>query len=463
MEFIEGDSLTKLLDRRRLEPDEVLRLRNRLAQGLAAAHDRGIIHRDVSPDNIILPEGDVDRAKLVDFGIAKSANPGDATLIGTDFAGRYSFVSPEQAGLFGGRVDARSDIYSLGLVLAAAAIGFGKKVEMGSSPATVIAARQRVPDLSSVPPTLRPVIAPMLEPHPENRPASMRELLEGAKEHALPVQKRPIGQISSTARRFLVIAAGSVVVIVAAVTAALLRVAPSPPSVDELRAQLGTATAGYQCASLDYAVSADRSVRLSGHLATPQEIQRLRGEIDKIGSIEPITFDVGLMIWPYCEITAMLNPLMGRPGREAPSLSLMATEVHVGDRLTVDVRTPGFDGYLYIDYFDSEAEVLHLFPNGRDRLNLRPWYNHFVLGCPPLLTTITLAGKTGEQLVTLVATSKPLFQDLRPEAEQAHDYLAALSEAIKHLQPGKTAAAMLFFDLREETGSTTPGAACPSG
>ena len=73
------------------------------------------------------------------------------TIIGSDFAGKYSYVSPEQVGLFGGKVDLRSDIYSLGLVLAAAAIGFGKKLDMGNSAPSMIAARQRVPDLSEVP------------------------------------------------------------------------------------------------------------------------------------------------------------------------------------------------------------------------------------------------------------------------------------------------------------------------
>jgi serine/threonine protein kinase len=181
-EFVHGERLADVLFRRRLEPDEVLRLRDRLGLGLAAAHEMGIVHRDVSPENILLPEGRVDRAKLIGFGIAKSTDPTALTMIDSDFAGKYSYISPEQVGLFGGRVDLRSDIYSLGLVLAAAAIGFGRKLDMGNSAPTVIAARQRDPDLTEVPASLRPVIAPMLEPRPDDRPPSLRALLsdEGA-------------------------------------------------------------------------------------------------------------------------------------------------------------------------------------------------------------------------------------------------------------------------------------------
>jgi serine/threonine protein kinase len=101
------------------------------------------VHRDVSLGNIFLPGGSVDRAKLMDFEIAKSMDPSNATVIGTDFAGKYSYVSPEQVGLFGGWVDLRSAIYSLVLVPAAAAIGCGKKLDRGSTTAAMIAARQQ--------------------------------------------------------------------------------------------------------------------------------------------------------------------------------------------------------------------------------------------------------------------------------------------------------------------------------
>ncbi len=174
MEYVEGVPLAKLLKERPLSPAEVRRLRDRIASGLAAAHDKGIYHRDISPDNIILVAGRADHAKIIDFGIAKSADPGDRTVVGQDFAGKYSYVSPEQLGAYGGTVDGRSDIYSLGLVLVAAAQG--RPLDMGNSPISVIEKRQGVPDLSGVPEELRDELRPLLQPDPAQRPQSMREL-----------------------------------------------------------------------------------------------------------------------------------------------------------------------------------------------------------------------------------------------------------------------------------------------
>lgn len=177
MEFVAGVLLSNVLEERRLTIGEIKRLLERLALGLAAAHEQGILHRDISPDNIILPGGQLDQAKIIDFGIAKSLDPGDISLIGSQFAGKQAFVSPEQAGLFGGRVDARSDIYSLGLVLAAASLGYGRRLDMGSSPASIITKRASVPDLQEIPPGLRSLIRWMLQPDPDQRPQTIRALM----------------------------------------------------------------------------------------------------------------------------------------------------------------------------------------------------------------------------------------------------------------------------------------------
>jgi Protein kinase domain len=443
-EFVHGESLEQVLRRRRLEPEEVLRLRNRLALGLAAAHEMGIVHRDVSPENILLPAGSIERAKVIDFGIAKSTDPSSVTFIGGDFAGKFSYVSPEQVGMFGGRVDLRSDIYSLGLVLAAAAIGFGGRLDMGNTVPTMIAARQRVPDLSEVPASLRPVIAPMLEPRPEDRPPSMRALLESPKLATAPERRWPKARLAIMIGALLLLA----------VPAGLgLYFWTSPPSVEELSAHLAAATAGYQCAALNYSVSPDRTAVLSGHVANETDLQRLRQEVDGIrGFAGTPGFGVWLMIWPYCEADALLTPVMAQPSQDAPRITLASKtdQAHIGDCLMLDVVAPGFDSYVYVDYFAAEGSVLHLLPNRWDIFNLKPPRNHFTLGRPAQAPDCwRLGGATGEQLITLIAAKKPLFPDGRPDTENARDYLASLSDVIKATPQGDSAASLLFFNLRQ--------------
>ena len=145
MEFVEGQSLADLVRREPLTYEAVRALLKRVAAGLHAAHERGIIHRDVSSDNIMIPGGDVARAKIIDFGIARSTQLSDRTIIGSGFAGKYNYVSPEQLGLFGGDVQAKSDIYSLGLVLIEALTG--QPIDMGGSQAAILEKRRKVPDL----------------------------------------------------------------------------------------------------------------------------------------------------------------------------------------------------------------------------------------------------------------------------------------------------------------------------
>lgn len=173
MEYVAGELLSDLIARGPLAFDDLRVLQVRLADGMQAAHDLGIVHRDVSPDNVILTDGQLRRAKIIDFGIARSPL-GEGTVIGDGFAGKLSYVSPEQLGLFGGDVTGRSDIYSLGLVLAEASLG--RRLDMGQNHAEVIERRRAVPDLTAIDSRIRPLIRSMLQPDPKDRPASMAEV-----------------------------------------------------------------------------------------------------------------------------------------------------------------------------------------------------------------------------------------------------------------------------------------------
>lgn len=114
MQLISGESLEQRIAReQRLSFREIVRIGMQAAQGLAAAHDQGLIHRDIKPGNILL-ESSQDRVKLTDFGLARVAE--DVKLTSTGYvSGTPLYMSPEQA--MGEEVDARSDLFSLGAVL----------------------------------------------------------------------------------------------------------------------------------------------------------------------------------------------------------------------------------------------------------------------------------------------------------------------------------------------------------
>lgn len=174
MEFVEGQSLKEIVRREPLTYEAVRSLLVRVASGLHAAHQRNIVHRDVSSDNIMIPGGDVARAKIIDFGIARSTQNTEGTIIGGGFAGKYNYVSPEQLGLFGGEVGPKSDIYSLALVLIESLTG--QPIDMGGSQAQILDKRRKVPDLGAIDLRIRPLLERMLQPDPAARPDSMAQV-----------------------------------------------------------------------------------------------------------------------------------------------------------------------------------------------------------------------------------------------------------------------------------------------
>jgi hypothetical protein len=184
MEFVEGDTLARKLEGKPLPLPVVLQIGRMMASALAAAHARGIVHRDLKPANVkITPEGVV---KVLDFGLAKgfaaalADQPTDvATMAGT-LLGTAGYMSPEQAA--GKNTDARSDIFSFGIVLYEMLAG--RRPFEGSSVPDVMAAilkdepeplRKTEP---AVPEGLDRIVARCLRKNPEDRYASAAELHE---------------------------------------------------------------------------------------------------------------------------------------------------------------------------------------------------------------------------------------------------------------------------------------------
>lgn len=172
MDYIEGPGLDARLKKGGVSADDLLIIARRVSEGLEAAHARGIVHRDLSPDNIILRGGQPSEAVIIDFGIAKDENPGAETIVGNEFAGKYAYAAPEQ---LSGNADARTDLYSLGALLLASFRG--APPEIGQNPMEVVE-RKRLPlDTSGVPEPLKSLIDRLSAPHPGDRLQSAKDVL----------------------------------------------------------------------------------------------------------------------------------------------------------------------------------------------------------------------------------------------------------------------------------------------
>lgn len=192
MEYVQGKPLAAYLRRRaRLSSEDVLDLGAKLAGGLAAVHQLNIVHRDVSPDNILIPDDNTLSPKLIDFGVASDTVGTDRSIIGESFAGKLTYAAPEQLGLFGGRVAPATDVYALGLVLLR--VAGGQIPGEGKGIADMLEARREDVSLAgaSLSPALTLVLEAMLRADPADRPTDLPALFASADAGAEPQPPEP--------------------------------------------------------------------------------------------------------------------------------------------------------------------------------------------------------------------------------------------------------------------------------
>ena len=181
-ELLEGETLRQQMNGRPLPPRKAIEYAIQIASGLAAGHDRGVVHRDIKPDNLFITKDG--RVKILDFGLAKMIDSsGDATITldGVPLApvlGTAVYMSPEQAR--GLRTDHRSDIFSFGVVLYEMLTGYAP-FRRGSTPETLNAIlHDEPPELAGVVPVARSlerIVRHCLEKAPEARFQDIRDLI----------------------------------------------------------------------------------------------------------------------------------------------------------------------------------------------------------------------------------------------------------------------------------------------
>jgi protein kinase-like protein len=194
MEYVSGGTLKGWLDERGpMEPERALAVAGQVAEALWAAHERGVIHRDIKPQNILIT--DMGHLKVTDFGIARAASA--ATISATNAVfGTAGYLSPEQA--LGEPATPRSDLYSLGIVLYELLTGF---VPYRADNPMAVCMKHVTEPLTpprrldhTIPEAVDALVVKMLAKDPADRPASATELLddiEGVRRGAPPPAPTP--------------------------------------------------------------------------------------------------------------------------------------------------------------------------------------------------------------------------------------------------------------------------------
>ncbi|HEY6141338.1 MAG TPA: serine/threonine-protein kinase, partial [Thermoanaerobaculia bacterium] len=191
MEFVEGEPLSKIIKRGALSEAELCRIGRGVAEALAEAHAKGIVHRDIKPDNVIV---NGQRVKVLDFGIAKQVDAPPATSQDAPTAfmtqqgmivGTVHYMSPEQA--LGKNLDARTDIFSLGVVLYEGATGRMPFTGETATETMMHIIRDDPPDAAkynaAITPGMKAIIDKCLRKNREERFASAADLAMALEQH----------------------------------------------------------------------------------------------------------------------------------------------------------------------------------------------------------------------------------------------------------------------------------------
>lgn len=211
--------------------------------------------------------------------------------------------------------------------------------------------------------------------------------------------------------------------------------APSA-AVDSGLNRIGTILSGFNCANLTMTLLREGEVRVSGHLSSPGDLYLLRSNLAKIPQLGRVVEDIRIYGWPTCEALQVLGKgtIVGGGAGGGPEVRPFDHgPVYVGgESLVVEARGPEqYESYLYVDFVQNDGNVVHLLPFDQRMENKVKPDQKILLGNADI--QYDLAPPFGTELLVIIASPVPIFEEPRAESEPARDYFRALEQALARL------------------------------
>jgi len=495
MEYLSGKSLAQIFrarDFKGMPHETALPILEQIAAALKFAHDNGIVHADFKPANVIV--ADDGQAKVIDFGIARAfQRPDQIDMEATRFdpgslgALTPTYASPEM--LEHQDVDPRDDVYALGCIAYEMLTGrhpFGRMQatdarDGGLQPerrkgltnkqwkalkgALAFNRQQRTQsvmqlcqefqckEISSTTVKLSGLAASLL------LVAGIAGYFYNSESRTTPDVVPAVGQpngLAGTGEPEIAATTPEVPEIVSVATteppaagmeklpAADIKLArteqarePAKPAVTAVRKLALSAVMPLldkePCAALDASVN-EGTVKVRGYASQRSDMKHLKSGLLALPGAKQVISDVTPVSDEKCDVMDLYEPYwrVNKAAGDATTIRTRNTdgELTEGDPLVVKITTPPYESYVNLDYYSLDGGVVHMVPGPRIKANLAPPSYAATIGD---LGEWVIAEPFGTELVVVLTTPKPLFDQPRQEIEKGADYLVALRDRLDQL------------------------------
>lgn len=455
MEYLAGKPLSRALrapDFKGMPYREAMHIVSGVAHALAFAHQRGFVHCDLKPANVFVTDsGDV---KVIDFGIArvfqKTEEDAEATVFDPGSLGGLTpaYASPEM--LEHREPDPRDDIYALACITYELLTGRHPFDRVPASQARQAGLKPARPQhlghrqwralraaLSFDRETRTPTVARFLQEMLAEQPAAKYAGMAATALVAATLIAVGISYFQSQDAAGPAMTSGASD---AEPEPATQRPSPQqasrPPPASEAPVSLATVTpviARVPCSALLPSVR-DNIVQVQGYLPKSFGSAQLNTMLAALPGVKAVKLDVKEVNEEKCAALNLLGPYWIQNQQAGAAASIQTRKAGAilteGDYLVLDIRTPGFDSYVNVDYYSFDGGVVHLVPSPRVQGNQAPANYAATIGSAG---NWVVSAPFGTDLVALLITPAPLFDGLRPESEASGDYLRAVEKQLARM------------------------------